>query len=71
IGIIVLVLGIPIGKFLAKVTREELKQGKKWFRWIIIISLIGALINLVLINDILLFSFLFIAVVTYQSWRGK
>ena len=36
IGIAILVLGIPLGNFLAKVTKEELQSGRKWFRLIIL-----------------------------------
>ena len=71
IGIGVLLLGIPIGSYLAKVTKEELKKGQKWFKLIVIVSLIGAIVSLILSNDILLFSFLFIAIVTSRSLRKK
>lgn len=69
IGILVIILGIPLGNLLAKLTKEELKSGQKWFRIIIILSLIGAIISLILGNDALLFSFLFIAMVTSRSLR--
>lgn len=71
IGIFVLLLGIPIGKILKKITKEEIKEGQKWFKLIIIISLIGSLIGLVINNDFILFSFLFIAIVTLQSIEIK
>ena len=71
IGIAILLLGIPIGSYLAKITKEELKKGQKWFKLIVIISLIGAIVSLILSNDILLFSFLFIAIVTSRSLRKK
>jgi hypothetical protein len=67
IGTAILILGIPIGNFLAKQTREELKDGQKWFKLITIISLIGGLIGLIIGNDVLLFGFLFIAIVTTKS----
>jgi hypothetical protein len=67
IGILVLVLAIPLGSFLAKSTKEELKEGKRWFKLIIIASLIGAIASLILKNDILFFSFLFILIVTSRS----
>jgi hypothetical protein len=67
IGIAVLILGIPIGDILAKNTKEELKGGKKWFFLLIIISFIGALISLAFREDVLLFTFLFIAIVTSRS----
>ncbi|MFA5070755.1 MAG: hypothetical protein WC511_00085 [Candidatus Pacearchaeota archaeon] len=69
LAIILLVLGIPIGNFLAKITKEELKSGKKWFKLLIFISLIGAVISFFIGNDPLFFSFLFIAVVTSRSLR--
>jgi len=67
IGATVLFLGIPIGDFLAKITKEELKQGRKWFKLIIFLSLIGGFIGLIIKNDILLFSFFFIAIITSRS----
>lgn len=69
LGVVLLVLGIPIGSLLARVTKEELKQGKKWFKLLIIISLTGAVIFLILGNDALLFGLLFIAIVTSRSLR--
>ena len=71
VGIIVLILAFPIGDYLAKLTKEELKQGKRWFNLIIIINLLGSLITLLLGNDYLLFSFLFIAIVTSRSLKRK
>jgi hypothetical protein len=69
LGAILLVLGIPIGNILAKMTKEELKSGKKWFKLLILFSLIGAIVFLILKNDALLFVFLFIAVVTSRSLK--
>ncbi len=69
IGIIVLALGIPLGSHLAKRTKEELKSGRKWFKLIIIISLIGGIIGLIIKNDVLLFGFFFIAIVTSRSLK--
>lgn len=69
IGILVLVFGFFIGDYLAKITKEELKCGRKWFRLIIFLSLIGSLISLIFRGDIYLFSFLFIIVVTSRSLK--
>ena len=69
IGILVLILGIPIGNYLAKITKEELLSGQKWFKLIIIISLIGAFISLIFRNDAILFSLLFISIVTSRSLK--
>ena len=71
-GIAFLVIGWFAGEFLAKITKEELKSGQKWFRLIVFISLIGMIIGLILVNDLLMFSFAFIAVVTSRSLlKGK
>ncbi|VVB83048.1 Uncharacterised protein [uncultured archaeon] len=69
LGLALLALGIPIGNLLAKATKEELKSGKKYFKILIILSLIGALAFLILGNDILLFSLLFITIVTSRSLK--
>ncbi|MDP2672514.1 MAG: hypothetical protein Q8O84_01750 [Nanoarchaeota archaeon] len=71
IGAIVLILGIPIGNVLAKYTKEELKDGRKWFNLLIFIGLIGGVVGLIIRNDALMFSFLFIAVVTSRSLMRK
>jgi len=68
-GIIILALGIPIGNFLAKITKEELKSGKKWFVIIIFAGLIGGFVGLIIENDTLLFGCFFIAIVTSRSLR--
>jgi hypothetical protein len=69
-GVIFLLIGIPIGNFLAKATKEELKSGQKWFKVIIYVSLIGAIAGLIIQNDILLFSFFFMAIVTSRSLKN-
>jgi len=69
IGVVVLALGFPIGSYLAKVTKEELKSGQKWFKLIIWISLIGGFIGLTIGNDVLLFAFFFIAIVTSRCLK--
>jgi NADH:ubiquinone oxidoreductase subunit 4 (subunit M) len=69
IGILFLILGYPIGNFLAKITSEELKKGKKWFKLIILVSLVGGVIGIFLRNDFLTFSLFFIALVTSRSLK--
>ncbi|MBU2562141.1 MAG: hypothetical protein KKF68_00570 [Nanoarchaeota archaeon] len=71
IGVLVLLIGIPIGTYLARQTKEELKSGQKWFQRIIVLSFIGAIISVIYRNDTLLFSFLFIAIVTSRSLKKK
>ena len=71
LGVLVLILGIPIGNYLAKQTKEELRVGRIWFKLIIILSLIGVLTGLFLRSDVLLFTFAFIAIVTSRSLRRR
>jgi uncharacterized membrane protein YfcA len=70
IGILFLAIGFPIGSYLARKTKEELKTGQKWFRLIIIASLCGAFISVFFKSDVLIFSFLFIAIVTSRSLKS-
>jgi K+-transporting ATPase A subunit len=71
LGVFVLLLAIPLGSYLARITKEELKQGQKWFKLIIAFCLIGGLTGLIIGNDFLLFSFFFIAIVTSRSLTFK
>ena len=71
IGIVILILGFPIGSLLAKQTKEELKSGQKWFRVILLISGIGAIISLIVRNDALMFGFLFMFIITSRSLIKK
>jgi len=71
IGVFILILAIPIGNYLAKNTKEELKFGQVWFKLVILASFFGVILSLIFRNDVLLFTFAFIAVVTSRSLRGK
>lgn len=69
--IIIALLGYPIGLFIAKLTEEELEQGRKWFMLIILVSIMGIILSLVFTNnETLLFlvaSFVFVALVALAS----
>jgi len=69
IGIFLLISGFFFGNILAKATKEELKSGKKWFKLLIFISLIGAIVSLFIKIDSVLFAFLFMAIVTSRSLK--
>lgn len=69
IGIAVLVLGVPIGNLLARMTKDEQKQGRFWFIIIAMLGLVGGFIALVIGNDVLLFAFFFIAIVVSRSLK--
>ena len=69
VGICVLVVGILTGDFLSRITKEELPFGQRWFKLIIALCLFGGILGLIIRNDILMFSLLFIAIVTSRSLR--
>ncbi len=71
IGVGILLLGIPLGSYIAKKAKEELKDGQRWFKLIIVISLSCSVISLIARNDSLFFSFLFIAIVTSRSLKQR
>lgn len=71
IGTLFLIFGWFGGKVLAKVTEEELESGKKWFILLIYAGFIGSIISLFFRNDVLMFTFLFISIVTYRSFNFK
>lgn len=71
VGTLVLLAGFPIGSYLAKTTKEELKPGQKWFKLIVIAGLLGGFTGLIIGNDALMFSFFFIALVTSRSLKIK
>lgn len=67
IGTAILLFGVPIGNFLKKETQEENKPGQLWFKILAFLGLVGALIGLLIKNDVLLFSFAFISIVSSRS----
>lgn len=69
IGVFVLLLGFVFGGFLKKITRDEMQKGRRWFFILMIGGLIGGVVGLILLNDVLIFSFLFISIVSWCSWR--
>jgi len=69
IGIVALMIGFPLGSFLAKQTKEELRKGQVWFKILIVVSLIGAILSLIFKDDALLFSFLFVVIVTNRCLK--
>ena len=71
IGMVVLALGLPIGNYLREFTKDETQSGQKWFRLLILLSFIGALASLFLEEDPLLFTFLFISIVTSRNLKRK
>lgn len=71
IGCVFLVLGVLLGNWLASSTKSELKKNQKWFKIIIVLCLVLGFIGLWINNDVVIFSFFFIAIVTSRSLRKK
>jgi hypothetical protein len=67
IGIFILILGVPIGNLLREKTKDEQKQGRKYFKIIVYSSLVLGFVGLLIGNDWIMFSFFFIAIVTSRS----
>lgn len=67
VGMVVLALGFPVGSFLARTTKEELKDGQIWFKLSAVLLSVGAVISIIITNDVLLFTFLFMLIVTSRS----
>jgi len=71
IGVVFLALAFPIGDILARKTKEELKSGRKWFKIIVYVSLVGGVVGMLIRDDVLMFSFFFMALVTSRSLRKR
>ena len=67
IGIGVLVLGYFIGNVLRHKTKDEMKDGRIWFKIIVYLSLVGGIVGLIIGDDVLMFSLFFIAIVSSRS----
>ena len=63
LGIIIALAGFPIGNYLAKIAKEEIKQGKKYFIWmqrvtITLLIVFGILWNFTIFQNPVNFSFM-------------
>ena len=75
----VLILGIPVGYWIAWLCRDELIEGRKWFRSIIAISVLLAIFFFSIRNYIIVSTMIFILIVSFvslmksfdKSWTGK
>jgi uncharacterized membrane protein len=71
IAVGVLLLGIPLGNFLSKITKEELKKNQNMFKIIVGVFLVLGLVGLFIQSDVLMFGCFFIAIVTSGSLKRK
>ncbi len=71
VAIVVALLGYPVGLLITKFTPEELKQGRKWFKLMILISFLAIIISVfIATGETLLFlasAFVFVALVALAS----
>ena len=71
ISIVIALSGYPIGLFIASLTEEELKQGRKWFKLIILACFIAIIIFSFLVKGEILFflilSLVFIILIALAS----
>jgi CHASE2 domain-containing sensor protein len=72
VEILLLALAFPIGYLIAWMARDELVSGRKWFKAIIGLSIMGAVIFLVLREWTALLTLGFIVIVSGISlWKSK
>jgi lysylphosphatidylglycerol synthetase-like protein (DUF2156 family) len=76
LAIATLAAAIPAGIILRNYTKEEMKEGKQYFKVLWIASLIAALgFVFAPIGEVLkmtaMFGLVFIAIVSFISWKGK
>lgn len=62
-----IVLAVPLGLWLAWLARDEIMYGRKWFRFIVITSLIGAYAGFLIGRLEITLSCVFIALVSLIS----
>lgn len=73
-AILILILAIPIGVILKKITKEEIDYGKNYFQILSIMSITIAIFLLFLpiesnLKKTAIFSLIFIAIVSFISYK--
>ncbi len=69
--VLLLILGVPAGYWIAWMCRDELVQGRKWFLTLMVISVIFSIISLFFLEFSYFFSCLFIAIISGVSyWKS-
>ncbi len=68
-AVAILLTAVPAGFLLAYMTKDELKQGKKWFGAITCLSIIGSIVFLFLKNETVALTFVYMAIVASISLR--
>jgi ABC-type antimicrobial peptide transport system permease subunit len=74
LGVVIALLGYPLGLIIAYFTQEELKSGRKWFRLIMLGDIILIILSIILFSAelntlmFLLSSFIFIFLLALASF---
>lgn len=69
--IILIVLAVPVGLLIAWMARDELKQGRKWFKILIVVSIIFGILFAILGRYGEASTCLFIVIITGISlWKS-
>lgn len=63
-----LLLAIPVGYLIAWLCKDELKDGRKYFRIVLITAFALAVLSFAVGNYMMVYVFLFIAIVTFISY---
>lgn len=72
IEIILLIAAVPIGLFIARLAKDELKDGSRWFRLLVSISLSLSILSLLFGKPYQTLTLIFIAIVSFLSFtRSK
>jgi len=67
LGLLVLLSAVVFGYILAKTTKEELRDGRKWFNWIIIISIVLIILFIIINNWVAVLTLFYIIIVCLIS----
>jgi len=67
--VLILLTAIPAGLLVAWLTKEELRDGRKWFKAIIVASLAGCLVALFFKNYTIMLTLLYMAIATSMSLK--
>ena len=71
IEISLLVLAVPVGFLIAKLTGDEMKHGRKYFKILSVASLFGIVLFSLLRIEYLAYTFGFMLIVSFISLRHK
>jgi len=69
ISTLILLLGIPTGWLISSLAEDELKEGKKWFLGLSLVTFILAAWFLLTKNYELVYTFLFMSIVSFVSYE--